>query len=530
MKVHSVPFKNTGYFSNLITDYLDKNKQLNDFYGNYPDMEGFKNQLNLKGNSFTISSRKLLVEVLRLQYKSIKTSKSTLQNIASLSNKNTFTITTGHQLNLFTGPLYFLYKIITAINLSKKLKKDFPKDNFVPVYWMATEDHDFEEIQFFNYKNKKICWESNESGAVGRFQTTNFEKVFEEFSSLVGNSNNAIYLKELFKKAYFEHNNLSEATRFLANELFKDYGLVIVDGDNKLLKSQFIPIIKSELVENTSLKEVSKTSELLKTNYNLQVNPREINLFYLTENIRERIVFEQDKYKVINTPIEFSKEEILLEVDNHPERFSPNVLMRPLYQEICLPNLCYIGGGGELAYWLQLKGYFDAEKVPFPILLLRNSLLLISEQQEQKLKKLTIDFKEVFLPQNELVTKKVTEISAIKIDFSSQKELLVKQFESLKELAKQTDYSFLGAVFAQEKKQINGLNNLEKRLLKAQKRKLVEVVSRVKNIQNELFPNGSLEERTRNFSDYYLTLGNDFIPLLIETIQPLKFDFKIVVY
>lgn len=530
MKFHSIPFKETGYFSKLIIDYLEKNKMLKAFYGNEPNLNGFKNQLDLRKNTFSAQSRDVLVSALKSQYKNVAATEKTLENIHSLSKNSTYTITTGHQLNLFTGPLYFLYKIITAINLSKTLQNEFPDCHFVPIYWMATEDHDFEEIQFFNLKETKLKWESNSKGAVGRFDTTNFKKVFEEFSKLVGSSENANYLKELFQKAYFQQAKLTDATRFLVNELFKDYGLVIIDGDDLLLKKRFLPIVKSELIRNTSFKEVSKTSKSLKNNYNLQVNPREINLFYLTDNKRERIVFEQDKYKVINTTIEFSKDEILIEVDKNPERFSPNVLIRPLYQEICLPNLCYIGGGGELAYWFQLKGYFEAEKVPFPILLLRNSVLLISKQQEQKLKKLTINFKEVFLPQNKLVTKKVTEISAVKIDFSSQKELLVKQFESLKELAKKTDYSFLGAVLAQEKKQLNGLNNLEKKLLKAQKRKLAEVVSRIEAIQDELFPNRSLEERIRNFSEYYMALGDDFIPMLIKAIDPLQFDFKIVVY
>jgi bacillithiol synthase len=530
MKVHHIPFQETGYFSKLICDYLDEKTELSDFYGNYPDIKGLKNQLDLKKTTFNTQSRNLLVKVLKQQYQHITTSNTTIQNIELLSTNNTFTITTGHQLNIFTGPLYFLYKICTTINLTMTLKKEFPTHNFVPVYWMATEDHDFEEINFFNFKEKKIVWNRESNGAVGRLKTANFDIVCNEFSKLTGNSNNANYLKELFQNSYLKHDNLTDATRYLVNELFKNYGLVIIDGDNAQLKKQFSPFIKDELLNNTSFKEVSKTSEKLEKNYTVQVNPREINLFYLNDDLRERIIFENNKYLINNTDLTFSKEEILDELSNYPERFSPNVIMRPLFQETVLPNLCYVGGGGELAYWFQLKHYFETMSIPFPILLLRSSVLLASEKQLFKAHKLNISLKELFLKQENLIENKVKEISEIEIDFSRQKKHLQQQFIDLKELAKETDISFLGAVNAQEKKQLNGLHNLEKRLLRAQKSKLSDLIERIKVLQNELFPNQSLEERTRNFSEIYLKLGSDFIPMLIKSIQPLQLEFSIIEY
>ena len=530
MKVHHIPFQETGYFSNLIGDYLDKSPELSQFYGNFPNMEGFKKQLELKQSSFGKSSRDTLVKALYKQYNDFNISDLTENNISSLAEENTFTITTGHQLNIFTGPLYFLYKIVSTINLTKQLAIKFPQHNFVPIYWMATEDHDFEEINYFNFKGKKVVWDRNSSGAVGRLNTEGFNTIFKAFSEELGNSNNANSIKKMFENAYLQHTNLTDATRYLVNELFGEYGLVIIDGDDALLKNEFAPIVKDELLNNTSFSQVSKTSKKLVQNYNIQVNPREINLFYLKDNLRERIIFENNEYKINNTSIVFSEEEILDEVTNSPEFFSPNVIMRPLYQEIILPNLCYIGGGGELAYWFQLKDYFSKVNAPFPILLLRNSVLLASKKQIVKLNKLKVTLKELFYKQEVLINKKVKEISEVSIDFSEQKLFLQEQFLDLKELAKQTDKSFLGAVKAQEKKQLNGLNNLEKRLLKAQKRKLSDVVSRMESLQNQLFPNQSLEERSRNFSEIYLELGTDLIPMLLEALQPLKLEFTVLEY
>jgi len=530
MKVHHIPFQETGYFSKLIGDYLEKKPQLDDFYGNFPNLEGFKNQIKLKSNSFKMESRATLVEALKNQYNSFASTEFTKSNIQLLKNEKSFSITTGHQLNIFTGPLYFLYKIVSTINLTKQLKREFPSHNFIPIYWMATEDHDFDEINYFNFKGKKVVWDRESNGAVGRLKIEGFDSVFEVFSNHIGNSNNANYIKELFKKAYLAQGNLTDATRYLVNELFGEYGLVIIDGDDKTLKSAFAPTVKDELLNRTSYSHVSKTSEKLIENYNIQVNPRELNLFYLKDGLRERIIFEKNQFKINNTSIVFSEEQIINELSNFPERFSPNVIMRPLYQETILPNLCYIGGGGELAYWFQLKDYFEATQIPFPILLLRNSGLLVTEKQLLKLEKLNISLQEVFCKQGGLINKKVKEFSEVNIDFSQQKFFLHQQFESLKSLAKQTDKSFLGAVNAQEKKQLNGLNNLEKRLLKAQKRKLTNEVERIKLLQNELFPNQSLEERARNFSEVYLELGPELIPMLLEALNPLQLEFTVIEY
>ena len=530
MKTHHIPFKETGYFSSLICDYLDKNERLTSFYGNFPELEGFKKQLKTKQSSFQKTARTVLVKSLTEQYKTLTISELTQNNIELLSSENTFTITTGHQLNIFTGPLYFLYKIVSTINLTKQLKQEFPEYNFVPVYWMATEDHDFEEINYFNFKGKKVAWDRESSGAVGRLKTEGFDKVFEAFSQQLNHSNNANYIKELFEKSYLEHANLTDATRYLVNELFGDLGLVIIDGDDVRLKKEFAPFVKDELLNNTSFKQVIATSEKLGEHYNIQVNPREINLFYLKKNIRERIIFENNEFKINNTAIVFSKDEIIQELLNYPERFSPNVIMRPLFQESILPNLCYIGGGGEIAYWFQLKDYFEKVNIPFPILLLRNSVLLASEKQVIKLNKLNVSLPEVFWKQELLIQAKVKELSDIKIDFSQQRLFLQQQFEGLKELATQTDESFIGAVNAQEKKQLNGLDTLEKRLLKAQKRKLIDKVNRIKIVQNELFPNLSLEERTRNFSEVYLELGSDLIPMLLKALNPLQLEFTVLEY
>ncbi|MBN8565361.1 MAG: bacillithiol biosynthesis cysteine-adding enzyme BshC [Flavobacteriales bacterium] len=535
MPTDCISYQESGYFSTLINDYLNEKPELKAFYNRFPNLENFKLQLEEKGKNFNGNKndndklkRDVLVSVLEKQYQSIVASETTLNNIKLLNHLNTFTVTTGHQLNLFTGPLYFLYKIISTINLCKELKAEFPEDNFVPIYWMATEDHDFEEINYFTFKHKKISWNRESFGPVGRLSTDGLSDVLAVFESEIGLGKNAEYLKNLFKKAYLEHTNLADATRFLANELFAKEGLVIIDGDDADLKKLFIPYVKNELLHQTAFAKVNETIPLLEK-YSVQVNPREINLFYIEDNLRERIVFENGKYAVLNTKLSFSEEEMLTEVNNHPEKFSPNVLMRPLYQEVILPNLCYIGGGGELAYWLELKSFFESQHVTFPILLLRNSVLLATEKQATKADKLLLTWRDLFLNQQALFTQKTKILSDFTIDFTVQKEALKKQFEDLYKIAETTDKSFLGAVKAQETKQIKGLENLEKRLLKAEKRVHQEHLNRIISLQNELFPNQSLQERKVNFSESFVEFGEELIEKLLTELKPLEMEFKVVV-
>ncbi len=526
MPTDCISYKNSGYFTKIIFDYLDEKEELKSLYNRFPKIENFKFQIEEKSKNF-ISNRTILARELEKQYADFEISVATSDNIKLLNNINTFTITTGHQLNLFTGPLFFLYKIISTINLCKELKSNYPEYDFVPIYWMATEDHDFEEINYFNFKSKKIKWNQESFGPVGRLSTNGLEEVYTVLEKEFGTSKNASYLKNLFKKSYLEHSNLANATRFLANELFKKEGLVILDGDSIELKKLFIPFIKEELLNQTSYKKVLETSSVLKA-YKIQVNPREINLFYIEDNLRERIVFENDKYKINDTNLEFTEKEILGLLNSNPEKFSPNVILRPLYQEFILPNLCYIGGGGEIAYWLKLKSNFETNKITFPILLLRNSVVLASQKQLEKADKLKLTWRDLFSHQQELFDLKTKEYSQFKIDFSEQKAQLKKQFEHLFAIAKQTDKSFAGAVNAQEKKQLKGLENLEKKLLKAEKRVHSDKLERILLLQNELFPNQSLQERKANFSEFYLEYGYSFIEKLLLELKPLEQEFKVV--
>lgn len=533
MEIGCLPFSETGYFSKLITDYLSGAAALRSYYDQPPTLSGLEKQRDAKITHFSAAHRKLLQEVLTDQYKTLDHTQEVLQQIEALGQPNTTTVVTGHQLNLFSGPLYFLYKIVAVINLAEQLSKDKKRGKVVPVYWMATEDHDFEEINFFNIKGVKLQWTPpyKVSGAVGRCTTQGLEEVLPHLESLLGTGKNARYLLDLFESSYLEQPNLSAATRFFAHRLFGDKGLIIIDGDHPRLKRLLIPHIKKDLFEHTAFEKVKQTNLALSAEapgYHIQVNPREINYFYLEGNIRERIVATAKGFEVQNSTLTFTFKEMEQLIEAHPERFSPNVIARPLYQEVILPNIAYIGGGGELAYWLELKSYFEAHKVLFPVLMLRNSALLLSEKQLKKWTKMGMTPSDLFLKRHPLINKKIRSISNIDLDLSELRKQLHQQFLSLYDLATQTDPSFLGAVQAQEVKQIKGINALEKRLLLAQKKKLQDQVTRLSQLHETLFPTQSLQERQQNFSEFYVAYGPQLLQELFNHLNPLKNGFSVL--
>lgn len=524
-----ISYQQTQYFSALITDYIQKDPKVEPFYNRFPELSSFEEQMTEKHANFDSKNRRVLVDVLLKQYTQIAASQASINNIKSLLDVDTFTITTGHQLNLFTGPIYFIYKIVSAIKLCNQLQLQFPNKKFVPVYWMASEDHDFDEISFFHLQQKKYKAKQEQYGKVGAHPTENLNELFTELDKDLGVGEQANFLRKLFQKAYLYHDTYVDATRYLVNQLFQEYGLVILDADNKYLKRLFIPQLKNELLHQSAYTHTEKSiKQLQKANYTIQVTPREINLFYIRDEVRERIIYKDESFFVNETQWQFSKAELLEELENFPERFSPNVMTRPLYQEAILPNLCYIGGGGELAYWFQLKPYFEAENIPFPILLLRNSALMYTQKQAKKINNLDLQLIDFFLAPHELATKVTHQISDIEIDFSNQKKHLQQQFTDLHQLAALTDASFKGAVKAQEHKQIKGLTHLEKRLLKAQKRKLKDHLTRVEKLQLSLFPSHMLQERFINFSEMYLLMGKDFIPRLLSEFNPLALEFNLI--
>ncbi len=531
MDAQYISYKDTHAFSEPLNRYLNHDKLLSDFINKHPTKSGFDAIIKEKK---PFAHRKILCSVLAEQYQQIKNdnelSSSTSNNLTGLLSENTFTITTGHQLNIFTGPLYFIYKIITAIKLADDLKKLHPDKNFVPVYWMASEDHDFEEVNHTYIANKKILWSQSQQGATGKINTESIAGTLKDYLSVLGISDKANQFADMVSDAYTKAVTLADATRRLVNRLFSDFGLVIIDADDKRLKEIFKPVIAYDIIEENSFKLIEKQIGLLKeTGIDAQVSPREINFFYVDNHLRERIVKEGEKYKVLNTEISFSKEEILNEIELFPEKFSPNVVMRPVYQELILPNIAYVGGGAEIIYWLQLKPVFDFYNAQFPVLIPRNSALLLKKEMHQQLEKLNISKTDLFLSIDELQKNWVKKHSKHELSINDENREFDAVFEKLTSKTKAIDLTLAPSTAAVKARLYHALKNLEKKILRAEKRNNFEALERIRKIKQACFPINGLQERSENFGLFYVNYQGDFLKGLYHHFDPLSFEFSILV-
>lgn len=516
MELKKIDFEETGQFSKLFLDYIQGADQVKEFYVNQPTVEGFKQQIESK--EFSKEARAVLHDTLQSQYDGLEIAEVAKNNISLLREENTYTVTTGHQLNIFTGPLYFIYKIVTVINICKQLKSEYPDCNFVPVYWMASEDHDFEEISYFRLNGNKHTWKTDQKGAVGRFDPKGLKSIIESVPGIT----------EVFRMAYLKNKTLAGAVRYYVNELFGQYGLITIDADDRELKSQFNTVMEDDVFSHSPSHLVTTLSNQLNDKgYKTQVNPRDINFFYLEDGLRERIVEEDGKYTIMNTERSFSKSQIEEIIKNEPEKLSPNVILRPLYQETILPNLAYIGGPSEVAYWFQLKSIFDHFKVPFPILMPRNFALVIPAKLTKKFHKSGLKLQQLFEEKHGLFNSMVTEEVGDKVRLNGQVDEIMSCFEKIKAQAESIDPSLGPHISAQGAKTKNMLEQIEKKFIKAEKRNQSDRLSQIENLLDELFPNNNLQERTDNFLNFYLEDDN-FINQLVEAFDPFDYRFNIL--
>jgi bacillithiol biosynthesis cysteine-adding enzyme BshC len=521
-------YKQTGAFSKLVLDYLDDAEALRSFYVYRPTFSGIKDAIEAR-KQFT-TSRSVLVEHLKKQYVvSVDMNDAVQTNIDLLLKENTFTITTAHQPNLFTGPLYFLYKILHAIKLAADCKKEFPENNFVPVFYMGSEDADVDELAHFWLNGEKREWSTEQSGAFGRFIVDKeLVKLIDAMAGELGVQPFGNEVTDKLKSYYKVGTTIQDATFDLVNDLFGEYGLIVLIADAAALKQQMSNEFEDELLNHNSSKLVEATAKQLEKHYKVQAGGREINLFYLDEDLRERIELKGDGFNVANTTIEFSREEMLKELKDYPDRFSPNVILRGLFQEKILPNIAFIGGGGEIAYWLELKAVFDFYKVPFPVLVLRNSFLLIEEKWNEKMNKLQLSIEDSLKPAETILNEIVLKTSSYNLKLNGSISEAEALYENLKKVSAAIDTSLVNHVEALKAKTIHRLTELEKKILRAEKRKFNEQRRQIEQLKAALFPKNGLQERVDNFSVYYVKWGREFIHQLYQHSLSLEQEFVIL--
>lgn len=530
VQFNPIDFAQTNFFSALTLDYIAQKEQISPF-SSFPNNELGIQQAIKQIEEYNYD-RNILSNTLIKQYELIDYKEIVIYNINQLQQNNTFTIVTAHQPIILGGPLYFMIKIANAIKMAMQLNDSFPAYNFVPIYWMGSEDHDMEEIGKMNIFGKTLKWDVNQKGASGRMILDGFDEILIELKQILGESTNGVALYEIFENAYKENRTLKEATRIFVDAIFGKYGLVVVDGDDIAFKSLFAETISKEIMEQNAFTLVEQNSvELQKLGYKAQATPRPINFFYLGHQFRERIIWNEQNqvFEINNQNLFFSKAEMEIEILNNPQNFSPNVILRPVFQQTVLPALAFIGGGGEVSYWLQLKTVFEANHVFYPLILLRNSVQPIFSAQYKKWQKLGLRFEHIFDDITRLQTIFLQLNDAKTIDISEPINILTTAFNILNKLASEIDPNLLGVIGAEHKKTEISFQQIKQKLNKAQKAKFELQLQQIQNIKNNWFPNKNLWEREESFAALWLKFGQNIIDDFINKMNPLDGQFYLLV-
>lgn len=524
--LEKIPFSKLESIPELVKNFLDD--KLTDYDTEIFSLENFEKKIEEKSLVFSVEQRQILSEVLKDQLSELTLSGLQHENLASIHNHHTFTVTTGHQLNLFTGPVFFIYKILQTVKTALFLKESFPECNFVPVFWMATEDHDFEEINHFKTRSNFYETSAVSGGAVGRIKLTDLNFI-EEFQAEFQDHIFGTELSLMIKEAYTEGRTLAHSTKILVQRLFGEYGLLIIDGDDPKLKAQMKQTFRDEIINSEMLIKTEEKVQHLREQYGkVQVNPREINLFYLTET-RNRIDRQNGSYRIDGTDTVMSEDEILSELENYPERFSPNALMRPVYQEKILPNLAYIGGNAEIMYWLELKDYFKHIKIPFPVLIPRSSILMLSGKDHLKVEKLGLNIKDFFRNFSDLTSQTLLHDNKIAALLNEKQKSVESIFSDISKVAESTDISFGNLVQAEQARQLKSFKRMQKRLLRAEKIKQAELLERLEKMFIRIHPGKTWQERVWNFSVFYADHGKQWLDTCLEHLDVRNSELIILV-
>ncbi len=525
MNASHIDYPLLKYWNHTDLAYITQDKSLREFYSYDPIESSIPDVIKARKSFAT--DRKRLANVLKKQYAELGLSLPIDENV--ILDENTFTVTTAHQPTLFTGPLFHIYKIASAIHLSRELTSSISGSTVLPFFVINGEDHDWAEVNHFYLFGRKYEWERQSTGPSGRLPVQGLDVLIQTVGEIFSNAPHLEEIKQLLSDCFQKAKNYSQFHRLLLHGLFSQHGLVILDMDDMDLKKAFIPIMEKEIKEQFSYKPVSETqSALEKVGFKSQAFCRPINLFYMTDDIRERIEPHEEGIIRVETKIKYSVDEILNELHAHPNRFSPNVILRPVYEEFILPNLAYIGGGGEIAYWLERKSQFSAAGVPFPMLIRRNSVLLIDSQTNEQLVKLDLNVMDLLPDYDSIVKTYLQKHSQNELNFEEELGMINKAYALLAAKAEHIDPTLSKAMLAEQSKQAKQFEQLGSRLLRSEKQMQETNIKKIQRLKEKLFPNGGLQERQENFLSFYANYGSSLIDALIKNCDPFKSKFIVL--
>lgn len=528
---------------NLFLDYMYEFENVSEFF-----KYDFREKENY-GKVFKkiLESRKNkeinLEPVLKAQYTTLpQSSEKTRNNIKSLNDNKTLAIVTGQQLGLLGGPLYTLYKIITAIKLSRQLKERYEEYNFVPVFWLEGDDHDFNEIRWIKLINRQnelteISYseeipEDNAKQSVGSLiLTPEINSVLDLIKNTLRETEFTPDLLSRLAEIYTEGKTIKQAFRELIFWLFDEYGLVIFDPQDSQIKKLLVPILLREIEgfrEHTQ--KLVLTSAKLEEIYHAQVKIKPVNLFFSTDDGRYSIEPVDETFRLRRKRRQFSKEELLDTIKTEPERFSPNVLLRPICQDYLLPTALYIAGPSEIAYFAQVTPLYDFFEIETPIVYPRGSATILEKNILSNLEKFNLELKDIFIKTDLLKDQIIASVSENNVDeiFEEASKNVELIFDGLKTNLFEIDKTISDSSDRYRDKVLSSLTELKSKSVQAQKKKHEISLKQIDKISEALYPLENLQERELNFIYFANKYGDVFMKKIIDELLVNCYEHQVI--
>lgn len=490
-----------------------------------PIMEeaSLRQQVVARREQYTL--RPVLRQLIERQYAGVDLPPALQANITALGqDPDTYCVVTAHQPLLFGGKGYFLYKALTAIRLAAYATRILGDARVVPVFVLGSEDHDYEEVRHLPVFQHTLSWTSDGEGPVGRRAAGNIPQLLNELEQAIQGLAYAGDVMDLLRSAHREGETFARSAFRLLHQLLGDKGLIVLDLDDVEAKRAFLPVMREELLHQLARKEVDQTLQLMaEEGIREQAHGRDVNLFYLGDTFRHRLERRADgTFAAVDTSLQWTEAALLAELDAHPERFSPNVLLRPIYQQSILPGLVFTGGGGELAYWMQLGRLFRRVGLPYPLLARRDSVLLLDGTSRQRMQKLHVGPETLLQPLEDWIRDFVARQveSEASLDISQEKEALQQILRRIGEKCAAIDPTLERSFASTEAGVLKQLEGLEARMVRGIKHQHEDTIQQLRNLHGRLFPNGQLQERHDAFVLWIARYGTGWIDALLGAIDP----------
>ncbi|MER3523159.1 MAG: bacillithiol biosynthesis cysteine-adding enzyme BshC [Ignavibacteria bacterium] len=507
-----------GGFSQLFLDYVYNFDAVRQYF-----THNFRGNAPYEAMIATAAARPLdrgtLTRVLREQNTVFGGTQPTFDNIALLQKPTTLAVVTGQQVGLFGGPLYTIFKTVTTIKLAERLKAKFPSYDVVPLFWLEGEDHDFLEmnnIALLDHENKPVTIEylhgetapERNLGPIGELTFNDaLTKTFERLDAALPKTEFTPEIISALKSCYTVGTTFNRAFARWMNFLFADHGLVFLSSNHPDLKRLLSPLFVKEIAEfpKTSQLVIAQSAEL-EERYHAQVKPKSLNLFMFHKGGRYLIQprEREEDFSLKGTRHFIQRDELLRIAHETPELLSPNVILRPIAQDMLLPTVAYVAGPSEIAYHAQLKPVFEFFGVPHPIIYPRASASFLEERLLHAMEKYGLDILQVMENPDTVATRVSEHISSIKLDdlFANANGTMRTALNEMKYALKEIDPTLIGALENVLAKLDQNMNVLKEKSIAAQKRKNETALRQIEKAANGLLPNGNLQEREVNVLQY----------------------------